>query len=89
MIRPAYLSKASLATALDVSESSIDEYVRTGKIPKPVRLSAGCVRWRWDSVDAALASLPAQINPNGPVVDLEERRDETRREKKGGVRGLA
>lgn len=57
MSRPSYLSKASLATELDVSESTVDEMVRRGVIPKPVRLSAGCVRWRWETVDQALASL--------------------------------
>lgn len=52
-----YLSRASLATALEISESTVDEMVRRGVLPRPVRLSSGCVRWRWESVDQALASL--------------------------------
>ena len=56
-LAPAYMSKATLATALDISESTVDEMVRRGVLPKPVRLSSGCVRWRWESVDAALASM--------------------------------
>lgn len=52
-----YLSKPSLATELDVAESTVDEMVRRGVLPRPVRLSAGCVRWRWADVDMALASL--------------------------------
>lgn len=52
-----YVSKASLAQALEISESTVDEMVRRGVLPRPVRLSSGCVRWRWQSVDMALASM--------------------------------
>jgi predicted DNA-binding transcriptional regulator AlpA len=55
--RPAFLSKKSLAFELDVSESTVDEMVRRGVLPKPLRLSPGCIRWNWDSVRASLASL--------------------------------
>jgi predicted DNA-binding transcriptional regulator AlpA len=53
----AYLSKASLARELDVSESTVDEMVRRAVLPKQVKLSAGCVRWSWTAVEQALASL--------------------------------
>lgn len=59
-----YLSKASLATALEISESTVDDMVRRGVLPKPVRLSSGCVRWRWETVDKALASLGSGGNDN-------------------------
>ena len=49
-----YMSRKTLAVALDCAESTIDEMVRRGVIPQPVRLSTGCVRWRWADVDAAL-----------------------------------
>lgn len=52
-----YVSKSSLATALEISESTVDEMVRRGVLPRPVKLSSGCVRWRWASVDMALASM--------------------------------
>lgn len=65
-----YLSKPSLATELDVSESTVDEMVRRGVLPRPVRLSAGCVRWRWADVDMALASLGR--GGNDPVIDESE-----------------
>ena len=52
-----YVSRASLAQALEISETTVDEMVRRGVLPKPVKLSAGCVRWRWETVDQALASL--------------------------------
>jgi predicted DNA-binding transcriptional regulator AlpA len=54
---PAYLSCASLARELNVSETTVHEMTRRGVIPQPVKLSAGCVRWCWFDVQAALASL--------------------------------
>lgn len=54
---PSYLSRATLARELDVSESTVDEMVRRGVLPKPLRLSSGCVRWCWQEVQVALVSL--------------------------------
>lgn len=54
---PAYLSRKSLAAELDISESTVDEMVRRGVLPRPIHLSSGCVRWSWTSVEASLASL--------------------------------
>jgi predicted DNA-binding transcriptional regulator AlpA len=54
---PSFLSRSSLAAELDVCESTVDELVRRGVIPKPLRLTSGCVRWSWDAVQMALASF--------------------------------
>lgn len=54
---PAYVSRQRLADLLDVSETQVDALVQRGIIPRPIKLSPGCVRWRWDTVDMALASL--------------------------------
>jgi predicted DNA-binding transcriptional regulator AlpA len=54
---PSYLSRATLAAELDISESTVDEMVRRGVLPKPIRLSTGCVRWSWIAVESALASI--------------------------------
>ncbi len=54
---PAYMSRATLAHALDMAESTVDEMVRRGILPRPIKLSPGCVRWPWDAVRAALGSL--------------------------------
>lgn len=54
-----YLSCASLARELDVSETTVHEMVRRGVLPQPVKLSAGCVRWCWAEVQVALGSLSA------------------------------
>lgn len=62
---PSFLSRSSLAAELDISESTVDEMVRRGVLPKPVRLSPGCVRWSWLSVEAALASLGRPVDEGG------------------------
>ncbi len=54
---PSFLSRASLAAELDCCESTVDELVRRGVLPKPLRMSSGCVRWSWKSVELALAAL--------------------------------
>jgi predicted DNA-binding transcriptional regulator AlpA len=51
---PLYMSKETLASALDCSKSTIEDMVRRRVIPAPVRMSSGCIRWRWADVDAAL-----------------------------------
>ena len=50
------LSRAKLARALDVSESTVDELVRRGVMPRPIKLG-GCVRWSLSMVEEAIASL--------------------------------
>lgn len=50
-----YLGKAALASRLDMAESTVDEMVRRGVLPRPVKLSKGCVRWSWAAVEQALA----------------------------------
>jgi len=52
---PSYVSKATLAAELDVSESTVDALVQRGVLPKPVRVG-GSVRWSWAQVDASLAA---------------------------------
>ena len=54
---PSYLSTASLAWELDCAESTVHELVNRGILPKPVRLSGGCIRHDWEQVKMALASL--------------------------------
>ena len=56
---PSFMSCATLARELDVSESTVHEMVRRGVLPRPVRLSAGCVRWNWADVQSALGSMTA------------------------------
>lgn len=66
--RPAYLSKAGLAFELSVSETTVDEMVRRGVLPRPIRLSSGCIRWRWETVDMALASMGEATDDAAPNI---------------------
>ncbi|NYS24595.1 transcriptional regulator [Rhodobacteraceae bacterium 2376] len=52
---PSYVSKATLAAELDISETTVESYVQRGILPKPVRIG-GSVRWNWAQVDAALGA---------------------------------
>lgn len=55
---PSYVSKATLAAELDMSESTVDSYVQRGLLPKPIR-RGGSVRWCWAEVDADLRQQAA------------------------------
>lgn len=67
---PSYLSRSTLAAELDVSESTVDEMVRRGVLPRPLRLSSGCVRWSWQAVEQALSSLGGAVSdqPSDPYM---------------------
>lgn len=62
---PAFVSKATLAHEMDCSESTIDSLVDRGRLPKPIRLSKGCVRWIWADVVIALHSLKGAASNAG------------------------
>jgi predicted DNA-binding transcriptional regulator AlpA len=82
---PAYPSKASLAHELDCAESTIDELVRKGILPKPIRLTGGCVRWDWNDVNAALASLKTAGASGDPYLDAvaQQGNEQTTKRKRG------
>lgn len=52
---PTFMSKATLAAELDLSESTVDSYVQRGLLPKPVRFG-GSVRWNWPEVSASICA---------------------------------
>ena len=49
-----FLSCASLARELDLSETTIRDMVGKGILPRPIKLGSS-VRWNWLTVQAALA----------------------------------
>ena len=60
------ISRKELAARLDMAESTVDEMVKRGVLPKPIRL-LGCVRWICDEVVSAVTSLrDAQRAPASP-----------------------
>jgi predicted DNA-binding transcriptional regulator AlpA len=52
---PSYVSKATLAAELDMSESTVDSYVKRGLLPQPFKWG-GSVRWAWADVSAHLSA---------------------------------
>lgn len=54
---PAYVNIKTLAAELEISESQVYSLVNAGVLPKPIRLTSGCVRWSWDAVRVALDSM--------------------------------
>jgi predicted DNA-binding transcriptional regulator AlpA len=62
------MSRKELAWELSCSESTVDELVRRGVIPKPTRLTPGCVRWHWPSVEAQLAASADAVDDGDPYM---------------------
>lgn len=52
---PTFVSKATLAAELDLSESTVDSLVQRGLLPKPFKWG-GSVRWCWADVTACLGA---------------------------------
>jgi predicted DNA-binding transcriptional regulator AlpA len=65
---PSFMSRKELAWELSISESTVDELVRRGVIPPATKLTPGCVRWSWTSVESALASLAATADDGDPFM---------------------
>lgn len=49
----AYVSVGTLAELLDISESTIWDWVRHGHLPRPIKIG-GSVRWLWADVEKHL-----------------------------------
>lgn len=56
--RPAYLSRTSLAAALDIAESTVDDFVRRGILPAPIDGYAKNPVWSWAAVERTMQALP-------------------------------
>jgi predicted DNA-binding transcriptional regulator AlpA len=65
---PSFMSRAELAWELSISQSTVDELVRRGVIPGPMKLTPGCVRWSWTAVETALASLAGTTDDGDPFM---------------------
>jgi len=53
------LTDHQVAHCLTVGRATVWRYTRTDPtFPKPIKLSAGCARWRVDEVEQWLASRP-------------------------------
>ena len=64
---PSYVSKATLAAELDIGESTVDDLVKRGALPKPIRIG-GSVRWDWELVKAGLNSAGPNQDGDDPFL---------------------
>lgn len=51
MTREVFLSDKSLSVRYGVSRASIWRWVQAGRLPKPLKLSPGCTRWRSSDIE--------------------------------------
>jgi predicted DNA-binding transcriptional regulator AlpA len=56
---PDYVSVQTLAYRLDCSRSTIDDYVRRGLLPRPIRVGR-MQRWRWRDIETWIAQAEGQ-----------------------------
>lgn len=68
MITVAYPDKATLAAELCVSKSTVEDLVRRGVLPQPLKLSPGCLRWDWADVVRALAKFKGAGEDSDPFM---------------------
>lgn len=52
MTNEIYLSDKRIAERYEVSRATIWRWVQAGRLPKPVKLSPGCTRWKSSDVEA-------------------------------------
>ena len=56
MMEPIWVNDKKLANYFDVSRATIWRWVKTGKLPQPVRITPGCSRWRLSEVKERMSS---------------------------------
>lgn len=62
---PSFVSKSTLAAELDIGESTVDDWVRRGLLPRPIRLGSS-PRWRWSDVEAHVC--PKAVAETDPFI---------------------
>lgn len=51
MTQATYIDDRALAARYAVSRATVWRWVKTERLPKPIRLSPGCTRWRLSEVE--------------------------------------
>jgi predicted DNA-binding transcriptional regulator AlpA len=65
---PSWMGVKELAWELSCSETTVGVLEKTGRIPPPVKLTPGCVRWYWPAVQEWLAKLTTTIDDGDPYM---------------------
>lgn len=63
---PLLVDRDSAATALGVSDSTVEALVRTGDLPPPRRISKGRTGWLWRELQEFAESRPVSDAAPGP-----------------------
>lgn len=61
----AYVGSATLCQMLDISESTLWEWVRKGLLPRPVKIGVSS-RWKWADVEKKIA--PQAESDDDPIL---------------------
>ena len=64
---PSFVSRASLAAELEIGQSTVDDLVRRGVLPMPIKIG-GSSRWSWAAVQEALVSMGTGGNAADPFL---------------------
>lgn len=63
---PLIVPRDQAASALGISERTLEGLVAEGKIPPPRKISAQRVGWLWRELQAFAEALPVSDRPPGP-----------------------
>jgi excisionase family DNA binding protein len=58
--QPDFLTVKQVAKYLQISVRSVWRWSSSGKLPRPIRLSATCHRWRRSDVERAISQAQAE-----------------------------
>lgn len=61
----AYVGSSTLCQMLDISESTLWEWVRKGHLPRPVKIGVSS-RWKWADVEAKIS--PRDDGDDDPIL---------------------
>lgn len=65
-----YLTDREVACRFGVSRQTIWQWVREGAFPSPLRLTAGCTRWRVSDIEAWEEERRKPDRPADPMVKI-------------------
>ncbi|MGP1426047.1 MAG: helix-turn-helix transcriptional regulator [Ottowia sp.] len=51
------LTYSQVCTLLNISRDTCERYVKSGRLPQPIRFSARCVRWEKEAVLSHLRAM--------------------------------
>lgn len=84
MPEPRYLTAAEVCQYLSCSRSQLDNLVKAGRLPQPIRLTGRMIRWDREAIDAAMTGRRNRASADDAVariVDEQASAGRSRRQK--------